>query len=65
MENTFHIQWHITNFCNLRCRHCYQENFTPEKDISFGELKKIFRNVENFLKRENKKLVIDLTGGEL
>jgi len=65
LENTFHIQWHITNFCNLRCRHCYQENFTPEKDLSFEELKKIFRNIEDFLKIENKKLVIDLTGGEI
>lgn len=65
MENTFHIQWHITNFCNLRCRHCYQENFTPEKNLSFEELKKMFRNIEDFLKIENKKLVIDLTGGEI
>jgi len=65
MDETFHIQWHITNSCNLRCTHCYQENFTSEKDISFKFLKEIFTNVENFLKEKNKKLVLDLTGGEI
>jgi len=65
MENTFHIQWHITDFCNLRCRHCYQGNFTPEKNIPFEKLKEIVNNMKDFLKEKNRKLVIDLTGGEI
>jgi len=65
LGNTFHIQWHITDFCNLKCRHCYQENFTPEKNAPFNKLKEMFDNVKNFLEEENKKLVIDLTGGEI
>ena len=65
-EDTFHIQWHITDFCNLRCRHCYQDNFTPEKDLPFEKLEKIFLNIVEFLEeKENKKLVLDITGGEL
>jgi len=64
LESTFHIQWHITDFCNLKCRHCYQGNFTPEKNVPFDKLKEMFDNVKNFLKGE-KKLVIDLTGGEI
>ncbi|MDP2968527.1 MAG: hypothetical protein Q8P64_04890, partial [Deltaproteobacteria bacterium] len=28
MKDTFHIQWHITNLCNLRCQHCYQDDFS-------------------------------------
>ncbi len=27
------LQWHITERCNLRCAHCYQENF---RDPGFG-----------------------------
>lgn len=65
MGNTFHIQWHITDNCNLRCKHCYQENFTNSKDLPVEKLYLIFENISEFLKVKNKKLVIDLTGGEV
>lgn len=64
MENTFHIQWHITDFCNLRCRHCYQSEFKQTKELEFKDLKKIFDNLEVFAKKEKRRLVIDITGGE-
>ncbi|MGC8976459.1 MAG: radical SAM protein [Candidatus Ratteibacteria bacterium] len=64
MGNTFHIQWHITDNCNLRCRHCYQENFSPEKELPLDKLIYIFENICDFLKKEKRKLVIDITGGE-
>lgn len=64
MENTFHIQWHITDNCNLRCRHCYQNSFSSEKDLQLEKLVYIFSNICEFLKKENRKLVIDITGGE-
>ena len=63
-NDTFHIQWHITDNCNLRCRHCYQNDFSPEKDLPLESLIFIFENISEFLKKENKKLVIDITGGE-
>ena len=31
MEKTyrdFTLQWHITHRCNLRCKHCYQDDYT-------------------------------------
>jgi len=64
MENTFHIQWHITDLCNLRCRHCYQDIFSAKNDLSFSDMEKIFFNIEGFVKSLKKKLVLDLTGGE-
>jgi len=64
MENTFHVQWHITDFCNLRCRHCYQSEFNPGRELSLEENEKIFKNISLFVKKEKKKLVIDITGGE-
>ncbi len=64
MENTFHIQWHITDRCNLRCLHCYQDNFSAESELSLSSLEKIFLNVLDFVKGRKQKLVIDITGGE-
>jgi AdoMet-dependent heme synthase len=34
----FFIQWHLTERCNLRCRHCYQQRRKP-REMSIGELK--------------------------
>ncbi len=64
MKDTFHIQWHITNLCNLRCIHCYHDDFSKNQDRSPEDLKAMFLNISNFLQEENKDLVIDITGGE-
>lgn len=64
MENTFHIQWHITDRCNLRCLHCYQDNFSSKSELPFSSLKEIFSNIVDFVKSRRQKLVIDITGGE-
>ncbi|EKQ56733.1 MULTISPECIES: radical SAM protein [unclassified Clostridium] len=63
------LQWHITNKCNKRCKHCYQEDyygteFSLEELISFGkqylELLYEFNKVNN----QNLKGQINITGGE-
>ncbi len=64
MENTFHIQWHITDVCNLRCKHCYQETYTRKTELSFSGMQNIFSNIADFVKKRKQKLVIDITGGE-
>lgn len=64
MENIFHIQWHINDKCNLRCLHCYQDIFTSERELPFSSLKEIFKNIKEFLEKEEKSLIVDITGGE-
>ena len=64
MKNTFHIQWHITDLCNLRCRHCYQDVFNSRNDLPFSDMEKIFLNIEDFVGIHGKRLVLDITGGE-
>lgn len=32
------LQWHLTNRCNLRCAHCYQENYDGKGELSLSEL---------------------------
>ena len=64
MKDPFFIQWHITNFCNLRCQHCYQEDFSKDRDLDWFGLKKISQNILTTINEWNKKANINLTGGE-
>lgn len=42
------LQWHITNRCNLRCAHCYQEDYRG-KELNFHELLAILEQFRNML----------------
>jgi radical SAM protein with 4Fe4S-binding SPASM domain len=64
VAGSFHIQWHITNFCNLRCRHCYQEDFSRARDLDWTGLQRISQNVLTTLQAWDKRTSINLTGGE-
>ena len=51
----------ITNFCNLKCKHCYWWlNRTLHKELSADE----WRNVVRKKFRENDVVAVSLTGGE-
>ena len=64
MKDSFHTQWHITNLCNLRCQHCYQDNFSREKDLDWLGLKRVADNLLGTIKEWDKTACIHLTGGE-
>jgi radical SAM protein with 4Fe4S-binding SPASM domain len=64
MTENFHIQWHITDRCNLRCGHCYQDTFDKESELDWSGLKKICDNLIDAMRRRKNKLTISLTGGE-
>jgi radical SAM protein with 4Fe4S-binding SPASM domain len=64
MKDPFYIQWHITNLCNLHCKHCYQEDFSKKYDLDWGGLKKISNNILATLNQWNQAATIHLTGGE-
>ncbi|OGC42941.1 hypothetical protein A2Y85_00855 [candidate division WOR-3 bacterium RBG_13_43_14] len=61
MEN-FSIQWHITDVCNLRCKHCYQDNYSAMKDLDTDKIKLIIDKISSEL--SSSKISINLTGGE-
>ena len=63
-NENFYFQWHITDKCNLRCSHCYQDNFTDSSDMSLKELKDISKKLFNTLSKWKKKGDISFTGGE-
>lgn len=64
MKNEFHIQWHITNLCNLRCKHCYQDDFSKKYDLDWSGLERISENTLAVLRDWNRTASIHLTGGE-
>ncbi|MGL4773458.1 MAG: radical SAM protein [Clostridium sp.] len=63
------LQWHITNRCNKRCAHCYQECY-ENKEFTTKELLNIAKQYVELLREYNKleghslKGQINITGGE-
>ncbi len=59
---TFGFQWHITNYCNIRCRHCYQDDFTSNQDLDTGTIQRIIDRITSTL--QDHEISVNLTGGE-
>jgi len=64
VKEQFHIQWHITNLCNLHCKHCYQDDFSKKSDLDWQGFKRISDNLLATLEEWDKTACIHLTGGE-
>ncbi|KUO50224.1 MAG: hypothetical protein APF76_10955 [Desulfitibacter sp. BRH_c19] len=62
-KDHFYFQWHITEECNLRCVHCYQEGYKV-KALDKDKLLKIAKTMDNTLEKWNKKGRVSITGGE-
>jgi len=60
----FYFQWHVTEKCNLRCIHCYQERHNIRSDSSLAQLEKIADQIILTLRKWRKRGRIALTGGE-
>jgi len=63
MVKIFYLQWHLSEACNLKCKHCYQENHTPVM-LEYDKLLDILNQYRNLLKKLKVKGHINLTGGE-
>lgn len=57
------MQWHLSENCNLKCLHCYQENHKPVQ-LSYENLAIIYNQFKELLKKLNMKGHINITGGE-
>lgn len=64
MRDRFHLQWHITNLCNLHCEHCYQDDFSTKGDLDWSGLRKISDNLLHTIEGWDQKACIHVTGGE-
>ncbi len=64
LGDEFYFQWHLTERCNLRCRHCYHESYSRFHELPVGELLAICEQIENALRVWGKTGSVSLTGGE-
>jgi radical SAM protein with 4Fe4S-binding SPASM domain len=59
----FFLQWHITDRCDLACRHCYRGAVKPE--LSAAELTAVFENFRRLRKAmPQPRARVQLAGGE-
>ena len=63
-DNEFYFQWHITDRCNLRCSHCYQNDYSSPSELSIEGLKSIADKITDALTMWKKDGRIAITGGE-
>ncbi len=42
------LQWHVTERCNQRCAHCYQEHYSPD-ELSYDGLLEVLRQYRTLL----------------
>jgi len=63
-KSEFGFQWHITDRCNLRCTHCYQEDYSGANELGLDDLKRIADEIIRTLSKWNKRGDIAITGGE-
>lgn len=63
MVKRFVLQWHLSENCNLKCLHCYQENHKPVQ-LDFENLVNIYNQFKELLTKLNMKGHINITGGE-
>jgi len=64
LENEFYFQWHITEKCNLRCKHCYHAAYTSANELSLSELILIGDKIDSTLKKWDIDGTLSITGGE-
>lgn len=64
LEEEFYFQWHITEKCNLRCKHCYHSTYSSVNELSLTELIEVADKIEDTLRKWGKKGTLSITGGE-
>lgn len=63
-KESFYCQWHITDRCNLSCKHCYQNAVSTYSDVDYAKLTLIADKLGAACKKWDVNLEIALTGGE-
>ena len=64
MVKRFVLQWHLSENCNLKCRHCYQDEHNTTTRLQYEQLLYIYKQFKKFLKKVNMQGHINITGGE-
>jgi radical SAM protein with 4Fe4S-binding SPASM domain len=63
-KKTFRVQWHLTERCNLKCIHCYQDEIQIKEELSFDQIKKAAIMLKKTIDKWGMLCEISVTGGE-
>lgn len=61
-KGVFTLQWHITHRCNLRCKHCYQDDYSSFE--TRADMERVLDQFTELLRTYNRKGQLNITGGE-
>jgi len=61
IADVFTLQWHITQACDLRCKHCYDRSVRP--DLSLNDAYRILDDLSDFCRRKAVQGQISFSGG--
>lgn len=67
MRQYFSFQWHITDECDQRCKHCYifsGEGCKELKSMTWKEMQEVVANCEDFCKVYHRTPYFYITGGD-
>lgn len=64
VDSEFYFQWHITERCNRRCRHCYHSSYESQGELSDDQLLQVADKLTSALNAWERRGAIGLTGGE-
>ena len=60
-----HIQVHLTDMCNLKCKHCYQCGSKNTEVLSIDDFKELIRQYQEVMPENDRQYVhLSITGGE-
>ncbi|HEY3297844.1 MAG TPA: thio(seleno)oxazole modification radical SAM maturase SbtM [Armatimonadota bacterium] len=59
--NTFTLQWHLTNACELACKHCYDRSSL--QDLELDDCRLILREFQSFCHVHRVQGQVSVTGG--
>ncbi|MCR5076736.1 MAG: radical SAM/SPASM domain protein, ACGX system [Prevotella sp.] len=63
----FAFQWHITEACDQRCKHCYiyaLGSHAKFKQMAVDDMRRVLDNIEDFGRQANRKPYLYVTGGD-
>lgn len=67
MKPYFAFQWHITDYCDQRCKHCYifsDGKCKQLQSMNIENMKKVISNIENMCNRLERTPYFYITGGD-
>ena len=60
-SDTFSLQWHITQVCDLHCKHCYDR--TDRSPLTFDQAVDVLDDLRSFCRERSVRGAISFTGG--